>query len=307
MAKLRETTNVNLNDFLKKQAFEHRCVLTLENGALKSRALTRFASTAPCVYLWIADDGTTVLYTGKAGAGIEKRLREHAGGYAQAAPTHRRKAAITGYFAEREGRQINVWVRQSADVTVFGQTVTQNAAEEHALYNIFQPPWNFAVFRPAEAAAPGLADEVELDDIPGQADAQSFLSSLPEALSAKFRDLLGALRSLGILDLDCRLIEGYANQPRGLNDTQTLTFGRFRNRRFAPNSWCARIPMVPEVTVVFPSDILRTSARSGAVEYGPDRRSWRPANLDAFLADPDEFIDRGALASRLQATPGINA
>jgi hypothetical protein len=299
---------MTLKTWLQDNGFELRYEIALDAARLKPIAAAGSGAERqrkPCVYLWLDDkpdvDESTVLYVGKAGKGIAKRLVEHANGFITAKAGNRRKAAIEAYFAARPGRRIRVYVRDSDVYTLFGRTVTLNAAEEHALFERFEPEWNFAAFPSVEEPADEstAAPMLDVSDVPGPHDAESYEASLAPAERVRFSRLIAILRELGILKLDCRLIDGYAGQPAGCNDVQTLTFGRYANHRFAPGSWCARIPLSPAVTVVFPAATLQPGADRDAVSSSADGKSWCPRNLDRFLGAPHDFIDADALRRRI--------
>lgn len=109
----------------------------------------KFRENTGMVYAWVHED--EIMYIGKAGKGIRKRLTEHRGGMSA------RHGSGTG-FRNRNlildiGGTINVWGRvcNKGSVTytdVLGnevtKTVTMEAEEEDQLMGLLQPKWNSA-------------------------------------------------------------------------------------------------------------------------------------------------------------------
>lgn len=121
-----------------------------------------FASGAAATYMWIERDTDQPLYIGKANFGIKVRSGQHEGGFYGTSgerqkrddrlQTGDRRDVTTGFGHARRirklwgdpagRREIELWVRPSDMVDVFGSPVSLAAAEEERLIAIFQPPWN---------------------------------------------------------------------------------------------------------------------------------------------------------------------
>lgn len=126
----------------------------------KSRAL--FDSTDAATYMWIEAGYQHPFYVGKASFGMKKRAAQHEGGFhgtaAQRAEHERRFAKgdrrdvkpglgharrIRQLWAAPNGRrELELWVRPSDYVEVFGGRVSLAAAEEERLIAMFKPAWN---------------------------------------------------------------------------------------------------------------------------------------------------------------------
>lgn len=139
-------------DDLKKLGFaESHELVENENAALrfKQRVGVAFDSAAS-VYAWTAShpdkqSGTVqVLYVGKAGRGIDARLRQHEGGFTHSC-TGRSNAALLREVLRADAR-VSVFVRRSDTVELFGATVSLYAAEEDALCRVLKPSFNRADF-----------------------------------------------------------------------------------------------------------------------------------------------------------------
>jgi hypothetical protein len=95
------------------------------------------------VYMWVACSSSgvpeNVLYAGKAGGSLKVRMKQHANGFANSTrgKTHKTNAEPI----MRSGR-LSVWVRQAEVAEILGRRVSLCEAEERALIEIFNPPWN---------------------------------------------------------------------------------------------------------------------------------------------------------------------
>lgn len=94
----------------------------------------------PGVYLWLVKniEGFDVMYVGKAGKGIHKRLSEHLAGYTRN-PDSKRANSLKELLANHK---FEVWFRESEIREVLGKRVSIYSSEEDALILEYNPPLN---------------------------------------------------------------------------------------------------------------------------------------------------------------------
>lgn len=104
--------------------------------------------TRPAVYMWLSPAAGTndfdVLYVGKAGYGINRRISQHQSGFTHSNAGRDNRRRITEWLTM--GRSIEVYRRVSAVHRLFGQDVSLYSTEEQALCISYAPLWNRARF-----------------------------------------------------------------------------------------------------------------------------------------------------------------
>ena len=277
-------------------------------------------SESPAVYVWVAhkpgDDAGAVLYVGKAGKGVKRRLDQHQNGFINSGTGRKNAAALRGIIGDQD-LSVTVMARVSERVTLFGKTVSMYATEENALCELFSPTLNRAVFPDLTSAggAPVNIEATLVEDStchPLQSNADR--SRVAELINGRLRihdegtveDMLAQVEAYGpqevkrlaallellearILDDEhvLKVIRGYTDQPQGCNGLTTLGFGRIVERNFAPNGWVARIYLTDAPRVSFPLSLLNSKHRDRAEVYD---KLFEPLDVDAFLRDPDGLL-----------------
>lgn len=305
----------------------HKVVLDAD-GALRFVALAGTSmESAPAVYLWLvhpmgAEEGE-VLYVGKAGKGVARRLGQHQGGFTNSG-TGRKNAAALGDLLADKTTSVTMMARTSKTVMLFGNRVSMYATEEDALCALFSPRLNRAAFPEVtsrDKAAPDLAETpvrgLEPEPQSRVADlllAEGDLSRIAARINGRLSvqdegtidDLLGQVEAYGWQDvarleallevLEARLLApdhalklvgGYTSQPKGCNGITTLGFGCLVNRNFAPKGWVARIYLTSSPRVAFPLHTLNAAARD---RVETNDHLFAPLDVDAFLTDPGAFL-----------------
>ena len=111
---------------------------------------TKGESTTPSVYLWliINQAGTEydVVYVGKAGKGLNKRHKEHLGGYRTSLKCQSKSKRIKAIEEALEsGRSIEVWFRESDIMkSILNSHVWTYSVEEEAFILKYHPLLNSA-------------------------------------------------------------------------------------------------------------------------------------------------------------------
>ena len=140
---------------LKDLGFTHTHNVEMNDEMPEFRAVIDPPKEAS-VYMWVSPSGRKdeleVLYVGKAGFGVQRRLSQHRGGFVNSGVGRKNRTLIAEWI--NGGRSIMVFARVSAAHRVFGIEVSLYSTEEHALCG-FLPRWNRANF-PRAADAPDL-------------------------------------------------------------------------------------------------------------------------------------------------------
>lgn len=94
------------------------------------------------VYVWVATGNghAEVLYAGKAGGDIYKRMREHGNGFLSQGAGEKNRDAVRGALAC--GQCVLVLARCSEEIECFGHRVSLCATEEKALIEMLKPTLN---------------------------------------------------------------------------------------------------------------------------------------------------------------------
>ena len=212
---------------------------------------------------------------------------------------------------------ITVMSRRSSTVEHFGQTVSAYATEEAALCALYKPRLNRAVF-PGVTIDDAVADPgTDMPNAPGNgapAAHHDEILQVAALINGRLReheegtadDMVAQIESYGPDDLrqlkrvldyldkrlqgtdEAKLVGKYTDQPKDCNGVTTLGFGRLKGRNFAPEGWVARIYMTRPLRVGFPLAKLNPKAieRVACSEH-----VFSPLDLDAFLNDPDDFLN----------------
>ena len=284
-------------------------------------------SESPAVYVWVAhrpgDDAGAVLYVGKAGKGVKRRLGQHQNGFINSGTGRKNAAALRGVISDQD-LSVMVMARVSESATLFGKTVSMYAAEENALCELLAPQLNRAVFPElagsGEAATrdemgppPGL-EQASRPDVTPARGANAGRSRIPELINGRLvvqdegteDDMLQQVGSYGpdelsrlegLLELlEARVLApdhklkisgGYRYQPKGCDGITTLGFGRLVEQNFAPHGWVARIYLTDTPRVSFPLSMLNSKHRDRAEVYD---KLFEPLDVDAFLRDPHGLL-----------------
>jgi excinuclease UvrABC nuclease subunit len=97
------------------------------------------------VYLWIENnaDNISIVYVGKAGKSLDKRLSQHRGGFKNS--TTGRKHADRFREGISRGCTYEIYARKSNTKTLFNEKdIPMECVEELAFIKKFQPKWNSA-------------------------------------------------------------------------------------------------------------------------------------------------------------------
>lgn len=263
------------------------------------------------VYVWVSPaagmvDELDVLYVGKAGRGVSKRLREHRGGFVNSGTGRENRRLISEWIAT--GRSIMVFSRVSAIQEIFGVPVSIYSTEEQALCERFVPRWNRAVFPraaaqpvppvdaqaqvfgravvPSPAAVP-LFDQMAFGD-----EVAAFYSELPAEKQVQFAHLLDLLQQRDPA-AGYKIVEGYAHQPSGYNKKRMLVFGMITPGGGRAMDPVGRIPLVDKernpLTIIFQAS-SRAPGLDAARFDDSSSGCWRPLDLAHFLENVETYL-----------------
>lgn len=273
----------------------------------------------PSVYIWVSPIDPLlydVLYIGKAGFGISRRLKQHQGGFTHSQTGRNNRRLITEWLAD--GRTIEVYRRVSAVQNVLGQDISLYSSEEQALCERFSPLWNRAVFpktshkklvKSVPSAGPvalkvAAAEEVTLsavnasqqtdvdfNDIPFGDEVAAFLDSLDTEKRSQFLRL-GELLQSREPAAGQKIVGGYTGQPTGYEGKPLYVFGIIGKGGVARRrpGW---IPLIDTekapLTVIFPPNAQASNIDPTWISEGKTG-DWRPRDLGHFLENPDMYL-----------------
>lgn len=266
-------------------------------------------STKPMVYAWVSpldESGNNfrLLYIGKAGGGVAKRLRQHEGGFENSGAGRKNYALIME--ALKSDRSVQIYGRISDSVEVLGQTISMYSAEEEALCDRFSPEWNRAQFAKgskttrkipsykSSTAKTNLKD-VDFSRLARGKDVLDLIDSLKSEEKSRFAELLAWCFAIEEkYGLEQKVVEGYTNQPSGCNSVPMLLFANFGKAGMAEkNSWRIRIPLQSSekqgLTVVLPSHYMAKGLNNDLIEKGK-HENFRPIDLEDFLKNPANYV-----------------
>lgn len=281
------------------------------------------------IYMWLSpipgdSEQFDVMYIGKAGFGVDRRLQQHRGGFLNSGTGRANRVLIEQWISG--GRELQVHSRESAPLDIFGVDVSLYSAEEDAACRLFEPRWNRAAFprlaptgtvvmatKKHTSGLAALAGAVDTDlsfenpppmneftaasalafrDIPYGEEIANFLSSIPPKEQAKFVHAIELIQQLHP-DSVHKIVQGFAGQPPGYNGKPMLVICDVRSANGRAVKWHARIPLFNDVahpvTIIFPSKKRQPSLDAVLVSSGA-KDVWRPLNLDAFLAVPQAYL-----------------
>ena len=113
-------------------------------------------STAPATYIWVVAGEECPVYVGKATEGMEKRAREHGGGFHETATERKKREEQSIAQQPRAGlahaerirallkdkKVLELWVRPAGRLSLFQFDGSLVSVEEEILIQIFKPAWN---------------------------------------------------------------------------------------------------------------------------------------------------------------------
>lgn len=273
----------------------------------------------PSVYMWLSPiKGTAdfdVLYVGKAGYGVARRLKQHQGGFVNSSAGRDNRRLITEWL--KTERMIGVYRRVSEVQSVLGQKIYLYSSEEQALCERFSPLWNRARFPQVSRKPEGLivmpsdrsfeSPEQDVDEAPvtqGQRslsvdfsnlalgdEVVAFLNSLEMEKHDQFLQL-GDLLQQRQPAAQQKITQFYTGQPSGYHNTPMYVFGFIGNDGKARRrtGW---IPLVDSsdapLTVIFPKKERRPNVDSSIISEGA-KGDWRPLDLSHFLSNVSEYL-----------------
>lgn len=293
---------------LENLGFHHSHDVVMDADTPDFRAINEPRADAS-VYAWVSPtpgvaDEVDVLYVGKAGRGVSKRLRQHRGGFVNSGTGRENRRLIAEWLGT--GRSIMVFSRVSAIHEVFGVPVSIYSTEEQALCERFRPRWNRAVFPSAAPAQP--VSHVEAQALGPAVDSQpnlvplfdqmafgdevaAFYSALPAAKQVQFSRLLDLLQRRDPT-AGYKISNGYAGQPSGYNGKPMLVFGQITPGGRAKEA-VGRIPLVDEeripLTITFKASARAQGLDAELFDEGSSG-CWRPLDLSHFLENVDAYL-----------------
>lgn len=269
-------------------------------------------STKPMVYAWVSpldESGNNfrLLYIGKAGGGVAKRLRQHEGGFKYSGVGRKNYELIMDVLSS--DHPVQIYGRISENFEILGQTISLYSAEEEALCDRFSPEWNRAQFArgskttrkiPSDKSSTTKSKKTDLTDVDfsGLARGEEVLDlidSIKPAEKSQFAELLAWCFEIEEkYGLEQKIVEGYANQPSGCNAVPMLVFANFgKAGRAKPNSWKIRVPLQRSekqgLTVVLPTPYMAKGLRNDQISKG-DADNFRPLDLEDFLKKPSNYV-----------------
>lgn len=266
------------------------------------------------IYMWASPlpgngDTLDVMYIGKAGYGVERRLSQHRGGFTHSATGRANRELIINWL--ETGRTLRVYARTSKVEAIFGAQTAIYSAEEEAACIAFEPRWNRAKFPRMPAIGAGMvAPEeqplVEAEPINGVGEAVAaafvevpqgdevvaFAQTLEPVAQAQFARIMSFIQERAPGGGQ-KIVHGYSHQPTGYNNTPMLTCGQIRESDGKADKWFARVPLVntdrSPLTIILHPDLLSPAIDHALIAVGA-ARVWRPLDLNAFLASPENYL-----------------
>ena len=300
------------------------------------------SSKKPTIYAWVSpiDESTfDLLYVGKAGYGVQRRMDQHMGGFVNSTTGRKNRELINGLLAQN--RAVQVFARESEKRAVLGVEVSLYSAEEEAMCQVFSPLWNRAGFpdqrnapvarlrkRSSESSSIVLQAPIKsIEDSTRNAgkivgtglppptmdfshmncgdDAAAFFDSLLDGKKKQFVDIFNTLEQLGILQIfNEKIVDGYTRQPSGYNGTPMIVFCRLKGKfNASPHSWMFRIPLVDSkaspLTVILPDRIGAPKLPESKIVRGA-AANFKPVDLQHFLNHPELYISLEKLQEQIR-------
>jgi hypothetical protein len=275
------------------------------------------------VYMWLSpvtdSNDFDVLYIGKAGFGVDRRLRQHQGGFVNSQAGRDNRRLITELMDS--GRKMVVYRRVSDVHNVLGYKISLYSSEEQALCERFSPLWNRARFPQVNSDNKNLApsrnllsqpsNQEELEIVPAPNSPQQipqmqdidfsdlafgdevsiFLDSLDAKKRGQFIQLVSLLQNREP-QAGQKIVRGYAGQPSGYNGKPLYVFGFMGNDDRARNrpGWIPLLDTVKSpLTVIFPPKVKCPDIDSSLVSVGRTG-DWCPLDLSHFLANTHLYL-----------------
>lgn len=300
--------------WLERQGFVHTHTVVMDGDMPNFHMMAQPPDSAS-VYLWLSpaspdeiEDGFDVLYVGKAGFGVDRRLRQHCGGFLNSGTGRKNRALIADWIAS--GRKIMVFARVSATHEVFGTQVSLYSTEEAALCDLLVPRWNRATFpRTAETprteetravqqipnvaadAVPQVVDPIAVNGMGAEDEINVFYETLSEEKQVLFTQLCALVGGRDPI-AGQKIVRGYSGMPRGYDATPMLVFGRISRAGLAMDA-LGRIPLVDEenspLTVIFRDSDRANNVDEALISVGANG-CWRPLDVSHFLQHPIAYL-----------------
>lgn len=271
------------------------------------------SSTKPMVYAWVSpldESGNNfrLLYIGKAGGGVAKRLRQHEGGFKNSGAGRKNYALIMEVLTS--DHSVQIYGRISDRVEILGQTISMYSAEEEALCDRFSPEWNRAQFasgskntqKASSCKSPSQKPrkiDLKSIDFSGLSRGEEMANLLDSITPAEKHQFLALLAWCFEIEekygLEQKIIGGYTGQPPGCNAVPMLLFANFgKAGRAKPNSWKIRVPLQKSdgqgFTVVLPQAYMADGLNSDLIVKG-ESDNFRPLDLEDFLKRPSKYVN----------------
>lgn len=309
-------TSLNALDF----KHSHDIVLNVE-GSPVFKVINNLTNVAS-VYMWVTpldDESYTVLYIGKAGYGVRRRMEQHAGGFRNSSTGRTNCALLTELL--RSGRQVHVFGRVAKIQSVMGVEVSLYSVEEEALCDLYSPLWNRARFPSNNLmiedqplankqrashdhgivarqrllnSSIELINEIDIHLLPRGEELQDHIATLEANRKTDFVNIIKTLTCFFISDgIEQKIVRGYSNQPSGYNNKPMMVFCRRTSiGRAVNNGWYARVPLTDSPTAPMTVFLNRQSLLDNISYdlFNIEGDYFIPKNLKDFLERPALYL-----------------
>jgi len=295
---------MDIND-LNTFSFIHSHNIVLNsNGRPSFERVAKLAEKAS-IYLWLTpidDNNFTVLYCGKAGYGVHRRMTQHSGGFKHSGTGQSNQDFILQVL--ESGKPILVFAREAATQIVFGVQTSLYSVEEEAMCGAYSPLWNRAKFPGGKASkvtkskllqAPNKL-AVSFADLPHGVEVRTYLDSIDDQQQANFLDLVRVLSTYLTGDrVEQKMVRGYSSQPTGYSRIPMLVFcRRTKSGKATPNGWYARVPLVEldkyPMTVFLNGTAIAADANPAL--FNTAGSYFMPKDLKHFVKFPHLYLAR---------------
>jgi hypothetical protein len=283
-------------DDLNAFSFIHSHNIVLNSNGRPSFERVAKPAEKASIYVWLTpidDNNFTVLYCGKAGYGVHRRMTQHANGFKHSGTGQSNQDFILQML--ELGKPILVFARESATEIVFGVRTSLYSVEEEAMCDAFSPLWNRAKFpssktsRVSQSRLFPSTDRLDASfaDLSHGAEVRTYLNSLDEQQQTNFLDLVQRLSTdLAGDGVEQKMVRGYSSQPKGYSNIPMLVFcRRTKSGKATPNGWYARVPLVePEkypMTVFLNANAIAADAKPTL--FNEAGSYFTPKDLKHFL------------------------
>lgn len=298
---------------LASHGFTYTHDLVLNGDLAKFVAKEPGITEAASIYLWASPltgiDEYEVLYIGKAGYGIKRRFGQHTGGFKNGATGKSNLKLIQEHI--QAGKQIQVFARNSATISLFGAEASLYSTEEEAMCKAYEPLWNRASFptiEEKEAAIKSGGVEIESDNsildpeldfsqFSNSDDIHAFYLSLEVSAKKKFIQLLSLIYKISpFCQMPQKMVGGYSSQVSGYDGIPMLVFSPTGpSGRALPKQWGLRIPLIDDgdkgkpLTIIVNGDHKNPTLDESLI-VSSDRGEFRPLDLDHFIKNYKKYI-----------------